>query len=82
MALLDYLKNYANNSFDISFSGHTIKIILVSTATCFLGVLYFLRRRKPVKEDPQLDKLSLPPGPKDSFILAGFDFGMNHVAKI
>lgn len=78
MEMLIEIKNHASKLYlDIASSGYYIEIILAGSAAIFIGLLLFLRRRKPVMEDTQTSKLSLPPGPTSSFILAGFDFGMH-----
>ena len=83
MAMLSEFKNYAINVFsDISSSGLQMKILIGTAAALSVGFIFFLRRRKSVEEDPQFSRLPLPPGPNSSFILAGFDFGMNHLIQI
>ena len=80
MEMLSEFKNYAINLFSDMSSGLQTNILIGTAVALSIGFIFFLRRRKSIKDDPQLSRLPLPPGPSSSFILAGFDFGMNHIA--
>ena len=79
METLNEFKNYAFYLLsDISSGLGGTKILIGTIVALSIGLIIFLRRRKSIEEDPQLSRLPLPPGPTSSFILAGFDFGMNY----